>query len=284
VFSEDFCVILGIEGLSLTPMPFPTAERVIYGKNPLVNVRFTVRFGRILQLDSELPADFQKAILAKYPLLEERKLWRVTVSRQSAAPSETSPSKIGKEYEFQSADRVWKVALSSDALSVSTAKYQCWDDFRSAISEVLTIFLQIYNVPVFTSLSLTYQNIIDRSLLNLTGRKWSELLRPHMAGEFIDESFREEEFEVRQSTFRIVLNEHEAAQSTHGLVRKKNDEEVAYRLDNVFSHNQNIEATLDATISVADRLNTSSGSLFHWAIQPTLHDAMEPKPVSRLER
>ena len=45
-------------------------DRVRYTKNPLVEVVAQVRFPRILEIDDQLPSDFQRALRQDYPLLE----------------------------------------------------------------------------------------------------------------------------------------------------------------------------------------------------------------------
>ena len=43
-------------------MPFPVTKRIIYKKNPLVEVICQLRFPPILSIDTEIPARFQGAI------------------------------------------------------------------------------------------------------------------------------------------------------------------------------------------------------------------------------
>jgi uncharacterized protein (TIGR04255 family) len=52
-------------------MPFKETQRVIYNKNPLIQVVSQLRFPRILAIDEKQPVDFQEKIRQEYPLFEE---------------------------------------------------------------------------------------------------------------------------------------------------------------------------------------------------------------------
>src|SRR4051794_3088983 len=52
-------------------MPFPAVDRVIYERNPLVEVICQVRFPAILRIDVEPPAAFQEAIRGAFPAFSE---------------------------------------------------------------------------------------------------------------------------------------------------------------------------------------------------------------------
>ena len=52
-------------------MPFPDSERVIYQRNPLLEVICQLRFPSILRIDSEAPAVFQERVRKEYPMYQE---------------------------------------------------------------------------------------------------------------------------------------------------------------------------------------------------------------------
>jgi uncharacterized protein (TIGR04255 family) len=196
-------------------MPFPASERVIYDRNPLVGVTFHARFSRLLEVDSELPTTFQKAILSDYPLLEEREIYRITVSNNASDNAPTSER--GKIYDFLSEEKIWKASLGSDSIALTTSKYRTWEDFRARLTSLLNHFWSVYQVPYFTRIGLKYQNMLVREDLELAGVPWKELLGAHFASELTDNAFSEDEYQIRQSYFRILLDNKDSVQVTHGL-------------------------------------------------------------------
>lgn len=259
-------------------MPLPNVDRVIYDRNPLVGVTFHARFSRLLEVDSELPTAFQKKVLPRYPLLEEREVMRFTVPTgptEIPGPSENR----GKVYEFISEDKIWKISLSSDYLTLNTTRYRKWEEFRDKLQDMLQDFLLVYEMPIFTRIGLKYQNVIDRTKLGLEDQHWAQILKPHVAGEFADKSFEEKDFLARQCSFRVRLGSGDNVQVTHGIVRNTESNVMAYRFDGDFYNEDQAKADIDGIVETTNRLNANSGRLFHWAIEDQLHAAMGPKPA-----
>jgi hypothetical protein len=95
-------------------MSFPDVQRVIYGKNPLVEVVFQVRFPRFLSIETEPPSEFQKLLMSDFPFYEQRKVFQFTISSGPTERSETQ----GTIHAFMSANRNVTIMLASDSLSV----------------------------------------------------------------------------------------------------------------------------------------------------------------------
>jgi uncharacterized protein (TIGR04255 family) len=255
---------------------FPDFTRVVYGKNPLTTVSFQANFGRLLEIDTVLPANFQKGIIAEYPLLEERDVYRITIEQRPNEPVSTPTDSKGRIYDFLSSDKTWKVTLASDYIALSTSKYEKWEAFQGKLRIVLEQFFLAYTVPLFVRIGLRYQNVIDRDKLGLETVPWHDLLRPHIAGEFGDTSIPEDKYTSRQASFRLNLGDKDFALVTHGLVRNRTTNQLGYRLEGDYSNIAPGGAEIDATLNTAYRLNGYSGRVFRWAITDRLHEAMEP--------
>ena len=256
-------------------MPFPASDRVIYGKNPLVAVTFVARFSRLLEVDTELPTQFQKKILADYPLLEERDLMRFTLA-QNAADAVASPERA-KVYDFLSADKSWKTSLASDNIALTVSpRYENWETFRDRLKALLKHFLDVYSGVFVTRIGLRYQNLIVREKLALDGVAWANLFKAHFAGELGDAAFSEDDYLLRQCFLRLRLENGDTAQLTHGTVLSEDTKTNAYRLDGDYYNETHAKAEVDGIIETATRLNANSGKAFRWAISERLHVAMEP--------
>jgi uncharacterized protein (TIGR04255 family) len=60
-------------------MPIPHRQRVTFTPNPLVEVVTQFAFPTLLEVDAELPVQFQKNLRQQYPILEAGKVIQVTL-------------------------------------------------------------------------------------------------------------------------------------------------------------------------------------------------------------
>jgi uncharacterized protein (TIGR04255 family) len=257
-------------------MPFPAVKRVIYDKNPLAEVIFQARFPRFLPIDAEPPVEFQRRLIADYPNYEQRNVVQILfASTQEGRPL---PSEVtGRMHLFSSKDRLWSVTLVGDYFSVSTKRYERWEEFRGRMEAVLKILLGIYQFQIFTRLGLRYQDVISRERLGLETKKWSELLQPYIAGELTTKQSAEDVIISRETVLTMKLDSGDALLFRHGLVLHAQTQKVAYLLDSDFFNEEQRTADVDGTLKVADRLHANSGQFFRWCITDALHAAMDPR-------
>jgi uncharacterized protein (TIGR04255 family) len=256
-------------------MPFPAVKRVIYDKNPLAEVIFQARFPRFLPIETEPPAEFQKRLIADYPIYEQRNVLQIIF----APPQEVRPiaSEVtGRMHTFQSRDRVWTVTLVGDYFSVSTNLYRRWEDLRQRIEAILKVALEVYSFPIFTRIGLRYQDVISRERLGLANTRWADLLQNYIAGELVTAEIPEETLMSRETVLTMKLDGGDALLLRHGLVSHKETQKIAYLLDSDFFNEEQRTANIDDTLRVADRLHANSGRFFRWCITDKLHNAMVP--------
>ncbi len=119
---------------------FSQEQRCIYQKNQLIEVICQLRFPEILSIGANAPVDFQEAVRDEYPAFQTLK--EVPAPRITGAPGNFSlaqqPERMN--YQFVSADGVWKVNLTSRFISLSCAKYTCWEDFAAKLDKPLAAF------------------------------------------------------------------------------------------------------------------------------------------------
>jgi len=268
-------------------MPLPDAERVIYQRNPLVEVVSQLRFPQILKIIHQDPVDFQDAIRAEYPVLEISRGLLVIDSTggQSQAASysyrDTPESqKVDTTYFFKSEDLQWQVSLSGSFIALSTKNYQRFEDFRHRFKTVLDVFEEIYRPSFYSRIGLRYQDLIIRSSLCLEGVSWADLIQAHIAPELQNSDIADM---VVASTKTLVMRLRSGQVALrHGLVEAKDEEnrtESAYLLDADFFS----EERIGVGNYVWERLNEynqSARKLFRWSITDRLHMAMEPLPAT----
>lgn len=255
-------------------MPFPKSERIIFAENPLEEVVCQVRFPPILTIESDVPSAFQESVRAKYPLYGKQSMMAMPYGPQLMPPIVPYPA----VHRFSSNDNSWFVSLAADFVALTTKRYVQWEDFYERFEEILDIFRNRYDPTFYTRLGLRYKNVISRSRLALSDKRWSELLLPSIAGELCWEAFEESEYEAafRQIVLKIGNTETESAKVVinHGLALAP-DHELCYVIDSDFFTEERIE-----TNAIREKLsyfNDESGRLFRWCITDRLRTALERK-------
>lgn len=259
-------------------MPFPESERVIYGKNPLVEVICQLRFPPILRIETEVPAAFQDLLRREYPLLQE-------VS--ALTPPEGLPPDVAAfvsslaqatkrvSREFVDSDGTWKVSLTRDFVALTTTQYERWEEFRDRLSRVLSALTEVYEPAFFTRVGLRYKDAIGRSRLGLEGQEWAQLLRLELAAELAADDVKGDVAEAQHQVVFRLSNGSGRVRLAHGLAVENETGEVGYLIDADFSTTDRTEVS-DAS-SVLDSFNRQAGWLFRWCIRDELHAAMDPR-------
>jgi uncharacterized protein (TIGR04255 family) len=261
-------------------MHLPESERVIYERNPLIQVACKLSFPPILKIGHQEPVEFQDEIRFQYPLFE---------STQPQFPSEVSqvikqfgfPQLSDLAYSFKSEDQRWHLSITKDFITLSSSTYERYEQFKSRFRESVEIFERIYNPSFYNRVGLQYQDLIMRSKLGLENKNWSDLITKHIATELYDQDLAAS---IQAITKNLILKtEHGQVNFKHGLVTvkepEKDNDEVAYLLDADFYTEQKVEREGNVW-NILDQFNKSARNLFRWSITDTLHNAMRPQAVS----
>ncbi len=260
-------------------MYFPESDRVIYERNPLMQVACQLRFPPILKIAHQEPFDFQDQIRSHYPLFEGRNT-QFPPEISQMAQQLSLPILGDVYYGFKSEDQKWQLSITKDFISLSTSAYERYEHFQSRFRKVVEIFEGIYQPSFYTRVGLQYQDLIVRSKLGLEDRKWSDLITEHIVSELYHPEMAAC---IQFMTKNLVLQmEDGQVNFNHGLVTVKesgsSQGEVAYLLDADFYVDQKMERDEDVW-NLLGKFNQSAGRLFRWSITDVLHNAMEPRPV-----
>lgn len=257
---------------------FSTENRVTYHKNQLVEVICQLRFPEILTIGANLPVDFQEAIRDDFPQYSSRK--EAAAPRITGVPGnlnlENQPATIN--YQFVSADGVWRVNLTSKFVSLACSRYTCWEDFASRLDKPLAAFIRIYKPAYFERIGLRYVNAISRKELDLS-EPFRELIAQRYIGILADEQIQE------SATTRCSVDAEFALRGgcrakVHagpGMIKrgKEQDKEVKFIFDQDLYMPGKVTPNLSA--GALQTLHSQAWSIFRDAITDTLHDAMEPE-------
>jgi len=269
---------------SCLPSLFPDSPRIIYSRNPLVEVICQLRFPSILRITTEPPVTFQEKIRGEYPLLTERSP-ESDIEIPPGVPASVAetimkalPRRKLVGFDFVSADEKWKVSLTKEFLALTTSKYTRWEDFRQHLEGPLSALIEVYSPAFCTRVGLRYQDLVQRSKLGLAATTpWAQLLRGHIAG-VLAPSELATTIEEHQCQTLIKLPAYGGkVRMRHGIVQTVDTNEECFLIDSDFYTQERTKLTdVDGILGY---FNRQSGRLFRWCIEDRLHQAMEPGPV-----
>lgn len=258
---------------------FSTEVRCRYGKNQLTDVICQLRFPEILTISTEPPAQFQEAIRQEYPRYQLRQ--DIPAPKITGIPGQFSLENQPKtiNHQFASADGSLRVNLTSKFISVSCAKYTCWEDFADMLDKPLAAFIRLYRPAYFERIGLRYLNVFSRKALELENTRFSELIVPCYLGPMAETDVNE------ASTARCTLDLEMAIRggcrlklhAGPGRIKKGglDDPEVKFVFDQDLFMPGQIPVNLSA--GALQTLHSQAYSIFRGAITDTLHNAMEPE-------
>lgn len=265
-------------------MLFPITQRVVFKKNPLVEVICQLRFPSILQIASEDPVSFQNTIRAVYPLYERES---GGLPLQEPLPKELSAimrefqfmgHKETPVYKFITADSSRFISLSPDFLAVTDRNYRRWEEFSTEVMSAQAALENIYRPAFFTRVGLRYRDIIDKDKLGLKDEPWESLINSSLISLLGAKEIGESVHEI-STTVLLKLDEVDGGllRLRHGLVRRPDSSEQAYRIDADFyteerRNDKDVPTTLNA-------FNQLAGNLFRWAATARLREALEPVAI-----
>lgn len=260
---------------------FSREERVFYKKNQLGEVICQLRFPEILTIEANVPVDFQEAIRDEFPRYSVRK--EAPLPKLTGAPGNLQLEKQpqNNNYQFVSADGVWRVNLTSRFISLACSRYTCWENFAAKLDKPLAAFIKIYRPAFFERVGLRYLNFFSRSALGLQGMPYRELIRPQYLGLLADEDVQESAA-ARSTVDAEMAIRGGCRAKIHagpGFVKRagQNDKEAKFVLDLDLYMAGNVAVNLSA--GALQTLHAQADSIFRGAITDTLHDAMEPETI-----
>lgn len=260
---------------------FSKEKRYILKNNQLAEVICQLRFPEILIINEKAPAEFQETIRNDFPQYACRK--ETPAPRIVGAPGNFSldSQQPTMNYQFVSADGVWRVNLTSKFISLACNRYTCWEEFAKHLDKPLAAFIQIYKPAYFERVGLRYLNFISRKKLSLEGTPFSDLFQNAYLGLLAEEDVPEQtalrncidaELSIPGGC-RIKLHAGPGMVKLNG----KQDNEVRFVFDQDLFMNGKIPVNISA--GALQTLHSQAYSVFRGAITDTLFEAMEPDEI-----
>jgi len=253
-------------------MLLPPYKRVIFKKNPLVNVSCHLQFYEPLTFDEASLNKLWESLRSFFPYLKlQNALYFASLDEASKFP-QTIPRFASWSAAFLSKDNCWQLNVMSNQFSLFCTTYERWEKFRECL-ELTLEGLTPYLSKTCSRIDLRYIDVIQRSQLGLSEERWSNLLNPEIVGEL--KAF-EEDIEHVGRELILNLNDkfHSKLHVRHGYTKLEGSDELCYLIDtDVYSQtSQEILHVYEILTDYRDY----AGRFFHWCIQPKLRESMEP--------
>ena len=238
-------------------------DHSIYNNNQIAEVICQLRFPQILSIEANLPDKFQDAIRDIFPIYLLRK--------------ETIGENTINNYQFSSADGIWRINLTANFISLTCSRYTRWEDFAAMLDTPLAAFIQIYKPAFYERVGLRYLNLISRKSLCLEHIPFRQLFNPCYLGLLGDEEVSENTIGRSSVDAEIGLRGGCRAKihAGPGKVTKngQTDPEVKFILDLDLFMLGNIPVNTSA--GALQTLHIQSFKLFRSAITDVLHEALD---------
>lgn len=260
---------------------FSHEQRCIYGNNQLAEVICQLRFPEILSIGANLPVTFQEAIRDEFPVYSARK--EMPAPKITGAPGNLSIEKQVPvtNYQFASADGVWRVNLTGKFISLACTRYTSWEDFAQKLDKPLVAFIKTYKPAFFERVGLRYVNIFSRKALDLDGVPYAQLISPCYLGPLSEEDVVETAFSRCSVDAETSLRAgcRVKIHAGPGMVKRGNqpDSEVKFIFDQDLFMPGNIP--VNASVGALQTLHAQAGPIFRGAITERLHEALEPQYI-----
>ena len=187
--------------------------RVIYKNNLLENVLIQLKFPTILLIDSKEPAEFQEKIRGKFPYYSSF----VNKLSNNELPD------IKKNYIFRKNKNGNEyIILNRDSISLTTDKYDNWENFKKKFQLALDTFKSIYKPNLYTRIGLRYTDIISRKKLNNTKYKWNDLINEKYLG-FLSGKFENKIFYNKNQYIIRLDNKNNIANISTSIEKRDYD-------------------------------------------------------------
>ncbi len=260
---------------------FSTENRCLYRKSPVGDVICQLRFPEILKIGASLPVDFQEAIREDFPQFTTLK--EVPAPKLVGAPGnrklETGEPTVN--YQFTSADGIWRVNLTSKFISLACNRYTRWETFAGNLDKPLAAFIRLYQPAYFDRIGLRYVNFISRQALDLTELPFRELMESCWLGPLAEPDVNEAATTRCSVDLEMALRGGCRAKihAGPGFVKRngQQDPEVKFIFDQDLYMSGNVPVNLSA--GALQTLHAQAFGLFRGAVTDILHEAMEPVDI-----
>lgn len=239
---------------------FPPVERVIFKKNPLVEVIWRATFEPLDDLSAHIPA-FQ------HELSDILKLAGVLPDAHT-----------GEDVLWLvSSNGLWRAQLAASEVRLTTTVYERWEEFSQTLHRVLdALRVAVPELERLNTTALRYVDVLDRKLMGCEGVPWTALL----TGPLVQWMHTPGTLDAPLAGLaqRVKLELADAQSLLLDLRWHVEHDEDSFLIACVFTH----EAPLafDEVRHAHERLRAFTGRVFRSFLTERAAQALEPEPIA----
>lgn len=252
-------------------LELPAPDKTRLARSPLELVVCQIRYEQTLQAsDSHTALAFHRDLggsKGPYPNAEQFRGQTINVNLGQPAPVTESVNVSG--WRFTAQDSTWVVSLMPDHVSLETAKYSDWDEFRERLGQLVDSTVEHLNPAFEQRIGLRYIDRITELGLNHP-REWQPFVIPELFGLVGHPSIGDR---VRATQQQLVLEIEDdiLCSMRHGFIQDPGgDGAVDYLLDFDLGRQGGRPFDAQDIRNTADTLNEYALQLFQACITPDL--------------
>lgn len=256
--------------------PLSRRARVIYQRNPLVEVLAAVQFPAVLRLYQDAPKELQVKLGHEYPLTSHIEASsQVVVAGASGEVTPPQAPQALRTTTFSSVNRNWTITVAPTVLALTCTKYTEWSDFRHRFAELVQTFHEIYKVPISTRIGVRFRDVINKTELGVPNSPWRDLIRPEVLATF--EFFTEGLDSDPAVSAAIQLAIPPGKVNISFAMVANIEKQVGFLIDTDCYSEDTREFAETSIMKSADDLHEYTSIVFQSCITDFLHGRLEPK-------
>lgn len=253
-------------------------SRVIYEKNPLIEVILQIQFPTNLIISSNDPIEFQKQISSLFPNYqpEIQSEQEITFNPINSEVQSIYKNRNQKNHTFITKEGFSKITLTNSSISISTLRYTKWEDFFELFKQVADVFIKVYKPLYFERIGLRYIDAFKKKELGLEDTPWSELITQPWIGVLKD--IQEKNVVLSSIDTEYKLDDNISRLKVHsGIGQLNNYSDSVFIIDSDFINISNID--ISNWIAVSEKLHDYSDDFYQRTITDKLKKKLNPMPV-----
>lgn len=261
-------------------MKIKKSDRVVFKRNPIKEIIGQISFPPNMEIQADLPVEFQKSISEDFPLFESQASDSMLIEIDKN-PAESQIHHEGRmtTFNFLSEDRKWRVSLAASSLTLTGREYTDWETFFPRLEDAFKKFKDIYSIPLVSRFGLRYRNLINKEELGLKNENWNNLIKDGVIGHLTNKEFFEGEIDDTDilasiNAIQLKLEELSLILQT-GFTNIEGSDKKGFFIDADHYNAKNIsinDVNLEREFNV---LHKQSGYTFRNCLEETLYNALK---------
>lgn len=256
-------------------MPFPAQERVLFKRNPIIEVVCQLTFSDLELAQAAITLDlmqqYHEKIRHDFPFFDTNKSYNFKIDGAAGTVDTQSNQDV---FEFSSVDKQWRLIISPTDIALLTNSYSSWEEFDSRFDTVMKVFSDLFsNSLSYKRVGLRYKNVINKTELGLSEEPWSALLSEDVSPIAMQELSIGNSVKGFQTSLNVKLkDELGMLNAMYSLVQHQVTKDNCIMIDGDF-YKEGI-TSYESARGILTSFNSHARNFFLWSISRKLFTAL----------